>query len=90
MVEVLDETRDREMLLQMPIDKLLNVLFLHIRNLWRVDGLYFQGIEKSFGTEAATEIDANCWKILAKIEARDLKETLGMKKLRTWNRCCIS
>jgi len=77
MVKVLDETSDRETLLQMPRKRLLDLFFLHIRNLWRVDGLYFQGIEKNFGTEAATEIDANCWKILAKIEARDLKKTLG-------------
>lgn len=81
MVDVLDEMCDREMLLKMPVDKLLDLFFLHIRNLWRVDGLYFQGIEKNFGTEAATKIDANCWKILAKIEARDLKKTLGIERV---------
>ena len=81
MIEELNEKNDREMLKKLPLEKLFDVFFLHIRNLWRVDGLYFLGIEEKFGTEAATEIDANCWKILAKIEARDLKRTLGIEKV---------
>lgn len=64
---------DREMLAEMPIEKLLDFFFLQIRNLWRVDGLYFLGIEKEFGTEAATEIDARSWQIMAQIEARSLR-----------------
>ena len=64
---------DREMLAEMPIENLLDFFFLQIRNLWRVDGLYFLGIEKEFGTEAATEIDARAWKIMAQIEARSLR-----------------
>jgi len=73
-------SEDREMLQAMPKDKLLNLFFLHIRNLWRVDGLYFLGIEEKFGTEAATEIDIACWKLMAKLEARDLKALLEMKQ----------
>ncbi len=68
------------MLEALPRDKLLDLFFLHIRNLWRVDGLYFLGIEEKFGTEAAAEIDTNCWKIMGKIEARDLKVLLGIKQ----------
>jgi len=52
---------------------LLDYFFLQIRNLWRVDGLYFLGIEKKFGTEAATEIDANVWETMATIEAKGLQ-----------------
>jgi len=66
---------DREMLAEMPIEKLVDFFFLQIRNLWRVDGLYFLGIEKEFGTEAATEIDARAWQIMAQIEARSLRRT---------------
>jgi uncharacterized protein (DUF2132 family) len=72
--------KDLRMLQTMSRDKLFKLFFLHVKNLWRVDGLYFLGIEEKFGTEAATEIDANCWKIMGKIEARELKETLGAKK----------
>jgi len=64
---------DREILAKMPIEKLLDFFFLQIRNLWRVDGLYFLGIEQKFGTEAATEIDAGVWQIMAKIEAKSLR-----------------
>ncbi|MGC9346036.1 MAG: DUF6125 family protein [Candidatus Bathyarchaeales archaeon] len=64
---------DREMLAKMPVERLLDFFFLQIRNLWRVDGLYFLGIEQKFGTEAATEIDAGVWQIMAKIEAKDLR-----------------
>jgi hypothetical protein len=65
---------DREMLVKMPTEKLLNYFFLQIRNLWRVDGLYFLGIEKKFGTEAATEIDAGVWESMAAIEAKVLQK----------------
>jgi hypothetical protein len=64
---------DREMLTRIPVEKLLDYFFLQVRNLWRVDGLYFLGIEKRFGTEAATEIDADVWVIMAKIEAKSFK-----------------
>jgi len=65
---------DREMLAKMPMKKLLDFFFLQIRNLWRVDGLYFLGIEKKFGTEAATEIDAGVWEAMAQIEAKSLQK----------------
>ncbi len=71
---------DREMLAEMPIEKLLDFFFLQIRNLWRVDGLYFLGIEKKFGTETATEIDAGVWQIMAKIEAKTLQRTFQVNE----------
>jgi hypothetical protein len=78
---VLHEESDRKMLEEMPRDRLLDLFALHIRNIWRVDGLYFLGIEERFGTEAATEIDAACWKVMGKIEARALKKILGVEKI---------
>ncbi|UCG37641.1 MAG: hypothetical protein JSV64_07230 [Candidatus Bathyarchaeota archaeon] len=82
MVFVLSWPTDEDlgMLRRMPKGKLLKLFFLHIKNLWRVDGLYFLGIEAKFGTEAATEIDADCWRIMGKIEARGIREALGIKK----------
>ena len=67
-------SEDREMLKNLPTEKLLDYLFLQIRNVWRVDGLYFLGIEKRFGTEAATEIDAGVWDTMAGIEATILRK----------------
>ena len=71
---------DCEMLKNMPLDTLLNLFHMHIRNIWRVDGLYFLGIEQKFGTGAATQIDTVCWKILGKLEARELKTLLKLEK----------
>jgi hypothetical protein len=69
---------DRKMLKQMPSEKFLDFLFLQVRNLWRVDGLYFLGIEQKFGTEAATEIDAGVWETMAKIEAKSLQRMFNV------------
>ncbi|MGB9777876.1 MAG: DUF6125 family protein [Candidatus Bathyarchaeales archaeon] len=71
---------DREMLAKMPMEKLLDYFFLQIRNLWRVDGLYFLGIEKKFGTEAATEIDAGVWEVMAAIEAKSLQKMFNVSE----------
>jgi len=71
---------DREQLAKMSIDKLLDFFFLQIRNLWRVDGLYFLGIEEKFGTEAATEIDAGVWRIMAQIEAKSLRRMFQVRE----------
>ena len=65
--------RDRKTLSEMSLEKMLDYFFLQIRNIWRVDGLYFLGIEKKFGTEAATEIDAEVWENMAAIEAKSLQ-----------------
>ena len=73
-------SEDREMLAKMPIEKLLDFFFLQIRNLWRVDGLYFLGIDKRFGTEAATEIDAGVWEAMAQIEARSLQKMFQVEE----------
>jgi hypothetical protein len=45
-----------------------------------VDGLYFLGIEKEFGTQAASKIDEECWKTMGTLEARQLKEILHPKE----------
>jgi hypothetical protein len=71
-------SEDREMLKKMATEKLLDYFFLQIRNLWRVDGLYFLGIEKKFGTEAATEIDAGVWETMAGIEAKSLQKMFAV------------
>jgi len=74
----LGSVEDRDALAKMPMEKLLGYFFLQIRNLWRIDGLYFLGIEKKFGTEAATEIDAGVWAIMAQIEAKSLQRMFNV------------
>jgi len=60
--------------------KLLGLFHFQIRNIWRVDGLYFLGIEKAHGTEAASKIDEECWKTMGTLEARQLKEIIVAKE----------
>ena len=76
-------TRDEDwkMLEELSREKILELFFLQIRNIWRVDGLYFLGIEEGFGTEAATQIDARCWEIMGRVEARYLREILEIKEI---------
>jgi len=81
METVLEDERDREMLREMPEGQLMDLFALHVRNVWRVDGLYFLGIEGEYGTEPATKIDADCWGVMGKIEARQLKRILGVEEV---------
>ena len=53
---------------------------MHLRDMWAVDGLYYLGIEENWGTQAATDIDANVWKVMGKIEARKIKQLFDFKK----------
>jgi len=53
---------------------------MHLRDMWAVDGLYYLGIEENWGTKAATEIDANVWRVMGKIEARKIKQLFDFKK----------
>lgn len=68
--------KDRKIIEDIPKDKLADFIFMHLRDMWAVDGLYYLGIEEDFGTEAATEIDRKVWEVMGKIEARKLKKLL--------------
>lgn len=76
----MSRTNDIKIIQQLPKEKIPEYLFLQLRNLWAVDGLYYLGIEEKYGTEVATAIDANVWAVMGKLEARKLKEFLGIQK----------
>ena len=65
---------DKKLIENIPKDKLADFVFMHLRNMWAVDGLYYLGIEEQFGTETATEIDRKVWEVMGKIEARKIKK----------------
>jgi len=69
---------DVNLISQLPKEKIFDYIFMQLRNLWAADGLYFLGIEELYGTEVATKIDAQVWAVMGKIEARKLKEFLGI------------
>ena len=78
----MSQTKSRATLSRLSRKRLLDLFRLQIRNIWRVDGLYFLGIEKEFGTRAAARIDEECWRTMGTLEARQLKEIL---RAREWS-----
>ncbi len=71
---------DKKIIQNIPKEILPDFIFMHLRNLWAVDGLYYLGIEDAFGTEAATEIDRKVWEVMGKIEARRIKKLCNIQK----------
>jgi hypothetical protein len=76
----MSRNEDIKILSHLPKEKIPEYIFMQLRNLWAADGLYFLGIEELYGTEVATKIDARVWAIMGKIEARKLREFLGITK----------
>jgi hypothetical protein len=70
---------DKKLIQKIPKKHLADFIFLHLRNMWTVDGLYYLGIEEKYGTDIATEIDRKVWEVMGKIEARRLKELLRIE-----------
>ena len=70
---------DKKIISDIPTEKIPDFIFMHLRNMWSIDGLYFLGIEEKYGTKVATEIDKDVWKIMGKIEARRLKILFDIK-----------
>ena len=65
--------KDSKIIADIPEEKIADFVFMHLRDMWAVDGLYYLGIEEEFGTEAATEIDRRVWAVMGKIEARKIR-----------------
>jgi hypothetical protein len=70
---IISREKDKKLIKEIPEDKLADFIFMHLRDMWAVDGLYYLGIEELCGTEAATDIDRKVWEVMGKIEARRIK-----------------
>ncbi len=73
-MSVLTQEDDKKRLKDLGMEKLVELFMNNIKTVWRVDGLYFQGIEKRFGQDSAREIDRESWETIARIEVKDLKK----------------
>jgi len=71
--------KDEKIIENIPKDKLADFVFMHLRDMWAVDGLYYLGIEENWGTDAATDIDRKVWEVMGKIEARKIKKLFDIE-----------
>lgn len=70
----LSADKDDVLLSSLTKKKLIDLLMLHTRNVFRVDGLYFLGIEEKLGIDGAVQVDRQCWKTMGAIEAHEIKK----------------
>jgi hypothetical protein len=77
-LKIMSRIEDRKIIEEISKDKISDFMFMHLRNMWSVDGLYYIFIEEEYGTDVATEIDRKVWEVMGKIEARRLKEILDI------------
>jgi len=76
---IISRKKDEKLIEEIPENKLADFVFMHLRNMWTVDGLYYMFIEEEFGTESATEIDRKVWEVMGKIEARKIKKLFNIE-----------
>ncbi len=62
----------------LPREKLLELVRMYAKNWLAHDGCWFLSIEQKRGIDEAIEHDANAWKQFTQIEARRIKEFLGL------------
>ncbi len=62
----------------LPREKLLELVSLYAKNWLAHDGLWFQSIEHDLGMDAAMEHDRNAWERFTVIEAKRIKDFLGL------------
>jgi hypothetical protein len=72
--------KEKQLIDKIPEEKLADFIFMHLRNMWAVDGFYYLFIEEKYGAEVATEIDRKVWEVMGKIEARKIKKLFGIDK----------
>lgn len=64
---------------QLSREKLLEIAKNFAKNWLAHDGLWFQAVEKAYGLERAIQLDAEAWGLFSPIEAKRIKEFLGLQ-----------
>ena len=70
---------ERDHLLDLDKDTLVDLLEDAAKNWLAHDGLWFQAVEKEFGMETALKMDAQAWKIFTQLEAKQIMRRLGLE-----------
>jgi len=63
---------------ELPRERLLALLKNFAKNWLAHDGLWFQAVERAHGMEHAIDLDAEAWKRFSPVEARRIKDFLGL------------
>ena len=67
---------ERDFLLELDKETLVDLLEDAAKNWLAHDGLWFQAVEKGFGMDAALKLDAQAWKIFTQLEAMRIMRQL--------------
>lgn len=59
-------------------EQLMALVEIYARNIYALDGVWFQSIEKADGMDAAIEHDRNAWRRFTETEAKRLKKFLNL------------
>jgi len=71
----MSENKNLEKLTRQQLEELIEI---YSKNWLAMDGLWFQAFEKKFGMDEAMESDIEVWKKFTVIEARKIKQFLGL------------
>ncbi len=61
-------------------EELIKLIEAYTKNWLALDGLWFQAVEKKEGMDMAMYYDVEAWKVYTAIEARRIKEFLGLSE----------
>ncbi len=67
-----------ETLQEMSKEELCQLIEIYAKNWLAMDGVWFQSIEEKLGMDEAMEHDANAWRRFTVIEAKRIKDWLGL------------
>lgn len=59
-------------------EELKDLVRIYARNMFALDGVWFQSVEQQDGMEAAMHHDRNAWRRFTETEARRIKKFLGL------------
>src|ERR1035437_3889827 len=59
-------------------EELKELVQIYARNIYALDGVWFQSIEREMGMDAAMQHDRNAWRYFTEIEARRIKNFLQL------------
>lgn len=70
---------ERDLLLSLPKETLIDMLEDQAKNWLAHDGLWFQAVERHFGMEEAIKLDKEAWIIFTQIEAKRIMRLHGIE-----------